>query len=231
MSVLVVADSRGDGLQHILNMTATVERFRVLTYRGSGYELAAIRALPIIKAIKPDLIIFFLGICDLTTKCKASGLTSLRYTTQADNVQAVIEAAKASYTLLRSFGEHQISFATLTGIDLADYNYPARKFMSQSEYRRYCTQFKQVHSDQKLLNNSLLEINRQLTAINRYTATPTTWTGGVVHSYFKNAHHHYYKRLIDGCHADSTTKIKWAAQIIKSTSRILCSRPGVEICV
>ena len=221
MSVLVIADSRGNGLQQILNSMDTTERYRVLTYSGAGYELAAIRAAPIVKAIKPDLIIFFLGICDLTTRYKVTRLITLRHTTLPDNVGAVIEAAKASYTLLRSLGSHHISFATLTGIDLADYNHPTRKHMTQEEYKIYCMQLKVVSLDQKLLNESLLEINRQLTVINKHTATPTTWTGGVVHSYFKNTHHHYYNRLADGCHADQPTKIKWAAQLVKSTSRIL----------
>ena len=220
MSVLVVADSRGDGLQHILTSMNTAEKYRVLTYRGSGFELAALRAVPVIKSIKPDLVIIFVGICDLTTRNKVTRLTRIKHPAVADNVKTVIEAAKASYTLLHSLGSHQISFATLTGIDLADYNHPGRKSMSEQEYKAYCIH-KIMHKDQKILNDSLLEINRQLTVINKHTATPTTWTGGVVHSYFKNTHHHHYNRLVDGCHPDEATKTKWAAQLVKSTNRIL----------
>ena len=221
MSVLIIADSRGDGLQLLLNECKTQEKYRVLTYRGTGLEMAAIRAIPFIKAIKPDLVIIFAGICDLTHRSKATKVTSLRHTSIITNVAHVLDAAKTASDLLHALGNHLISFATLTGLYLEDYNNPSRKHMSPDQYGSYCTEDKCVNPGQLVINESVKEINRKLTALNKANATPTVWTGGVVHSYFKNTHHHYYSRLSDGCHASNNTKDKWVAQIIKSTKRIL----------
>ena len=220
MSVLIIADSRGEGLQQIFNLHNTMERHRVLTYRGAGYEMAAIRAYPVISVIKPDLVVVLVGICDLTRRDRVTKITSLRHSTLTENVEHVMEGARSAYDLLRSLGDHLVSFATITGLDLTDYNCPARKHMSEFDYMNYCKE-KVTHPQQCLLNDSVLEINRRLTALNKASATPTVWAVGVVHSYFKNTHHHYYSRLADGCHFDQATKGRWVAQIIKSTNRIL----------
>ena len=220
MSVLVLADSRGDGLQQLFNSRTTMMRHRVLTYKGAGYEMAAIRAIPVINVIKPDLVVVLVGICDLTRRNKVTKITSLRHSTLIENVEHVMERARSAYDLLHSLGDHLISFATITGLDLTDYNCPPRKYMSEPDYLNYCKD-RVTHPQQCLLNDSVLEINRRLTALNKASATPTVWVGGVVHSYFRNAHHHYYSRLADGCHLNQTTKGRWVAQIIKSTNRIL----------
>ena len=56
--------------------------------------------------------------------------------------------------------------------------------------------------------------------MNRTNEVPSTWTSTIVHSYYRKAHHHSYKKLADGCHLDEDTKKRWAKQIVKSIQLI-----------
>lgn len=219
MTTVIIADSRGSGLQQLLfNMGC--RDLRILTHPGAGYELAALRSVETIKVVKPDLILVLTGICDLTRRDFRTKVTQLRHPTIMENVEHVINSAKSSLDLLKSLGDHRISFSTITGIDLADYNNPTRKYMTDSEYREYCLESKITHPQQDTLNLSILEINRRITALNRANSTPTVWLGGVVHSHSKRKTYHYYIRLMDGCHADEHTKTEWASQIHNAILRM-----------
>lgn len=225
MNTVIVADSRGGGLQDIIHDINTrnhrSDQVTVLSYSGQGFHGALTRALPTLWATQPDLVILMLGICDLTTRNKTTRVTTLRHTNLQDIIKGVIVSARLAVARLQTSFDCHISLATLTGVDLTDYNFPHRKFMTQSEYNTYCSEIKTAHPNQDLLNQAVVEINRQLTEINKSNSTPTAWTGSLVHSYYKKRHHHYYKRLYDGCHPDLTTKKAWAHQLCKSIWRIL----------
>lgn len=221
MGTVIIADSRGAGLKKYLDSRDAHGEVTVLAHPGSGYEMAVIKSLTSIREIKPDLVIVVVGICDLTTRNKVTKYTGLRYSTVAANVDHVISSAKSSFELLRNMGTFKISYATMTGLDIEDYNYPQRRQMNDDEYRYYCSKLKPSNPDQLLLNASVLEVNRQLMAINKCSGTQTTWVGGIVHAYFKHTNHHHYIRLIDGCHLNENTKRAWALQLGKSIKRIL----------
>lgn len=182
--------------------------------------MAVLKSMADIKAYKPQLIILITGVCDLTRRDRTTKLTCLRHRTVSENVEHVIGSAKSALDLLKAVGVNRISLATLTGIDLTDYNNPQRKHMTSDEYKQYRKNQKSTHPQQDTLNMSVLEINRQLTALNQSNAIPTTWMGGVVHTHTKRKTFHYYIRLFDGCHADDQTKADWASQIHRAIKRI-----------
>lgn len=220
MATLIIADSRGAGLQQLLQPQNIPGGTQVLVHRGAGFELSVTKSLKHISTNKPDLVVLLTGICDLTWRNKTTRLTGLRHPTVEENVNHVIQAAKAAHDLLRSEGSFKITFATITGLDLADYHLARRKHMTMDQYRDYCRDDKIEHVDQCVLNRSILEINRRLTALNKDNSIPTVWVGGIVHAYFKNTHHHQYIKLNDGCHPSDKTKIAWAGQLRKSIQRI-----------
>ena len=220
MATLIIADSRGAGLQAMLGGEGLVGGVTILVHGGAGYELAALRSLPVIKKQNPQLIIIMTGICDLTWRNRKTKQTGLRHSTVDTNTNHVIQSANTALEIIRSAVVTKVSLATITGIDLADYNNPARKSMDTEQYRQHCMKAKQQHRDQMVLNMSILEINRRLIALNKSSATPTVWLGGVVHAYFGNKHHHYYIRLHDGCHPNDNTKRAWVRQISKYIKRI-----------
>lgn len=222
MTTLILADSRGSGLQNQLENanSANQTHTKVTVHSGAGYELVVLKSHTVINQLKPKLIVIFAGICDLTYRNKTTKITKLRYQTVNENVQHVIDAAKSAYDLIRGITVTKVTFATLTGIDLADYNHKPRKYMSSNEYKLYCNTNKTIHEQQTTLNMSVIEINRQLTKLNEGNSIPTVWTGGVVHLHSKRKQYHYYIRLYDGCHADDQTKGEWAKQINKAILRI-----------
>lgn len=224
MSILLIADSRGRGLQLLLQSLrrkhGVDDEIQVMFHPGNGYEMVALKSLKQITQTKPKLIVIMAGICDLTYKNRMNKITTLRHSTVRENTEHVINAARSSHDLLKSVSTAKIAYATLTGIDIADYNHPPRKHMTSNEYRTYNSSTKVTHEMQHTLNSSVIEINRQLTALNKTNSVPTIWTGGVVHNYSSHKHYHYYIRLTDGCHADDQTKAEWAVHILKAIKRI-----------
>ena len=160
------------------------------------------------------------GICDLTWRDRRSHLTKLRSSSVEECVENVMGPLRAAYDIMESEGGVRLSIATLTGLDLADYNHKGRKFMGKEEYNKYSETVKVKHSDQRVLNEATIEINRRITALNKGHGIPTTWLSTVVHTYYRGIHHHNYKRLRDGCHPDEATKIRWCSQIRKTIIRL-----------
>ena len=101
----------------------------VLATEGAGCELAANKAHAAIVRQKPARIILMTGICDLTWRDKRSKVTKLRYSEVKECVDRVMEAIRAACEILDNMGNHKVSIATITGIDLADYNLKKRRHM------------------------------------------------------------------------------------------------------
>lgn len=222
MTTLVIADFRGRGLQTHLGDVENGSQHdtKVTVQSGAGYELAVLKSHHIITQIKPSITIILAGICDLTSRNRNTKITKLRYDTVDENVQHVINAAKSAYEFTRTITPSKVAFATLTGIDLADYNHTPRTYMNSDDYKLYCITQKTEHEQQAILNMSVIEINRQLTLLNKTNSIHTIWTGGVVHLYTKRKHYHYYIKLQDGCYADEQSKAEWAKHITKAIKRI-----------
>ena len=83
MAVLIIADSRGRGLQDRIKGISNNE-VTVLTLSGAGSELAAIKSIETVKILKPKLIIITTGICDLTWRDRNTKITKLRHDTIRD---------------------------------------------------------------------------------------------------------------------------------------------------
>ena len=132
-----------------------------------------------------------------------------------------LEALKAAHDILDTLGDCKISIATLTGLDLAEYNLKARRHMNHVEYKDHNNNNRIRAREQEMLNEAIIEINKMITVINKKAGVPTTWLGTVVHSYYRKTHHHNYNKLIDGCHPNDDTKLKWAKLIAKSIKHIL----------
>ena len=221
MSILIITDSRGRGLQEIFDTNYPSSCVQVLVHPGAGSELAALKSMPYLRVTRPDLIVIATGICDLTWKNKATREVGLRHLVAAENVRHVTQAMRSAFDLISPLGDFKIAFATLTGADLADCNYQNRRHMNEKQYLNYCSRGKTPHPNQTILNESVLAINKQVVRMNCKNRTKTVWLAGLVHSYYKKSHHHCYKRLLDGCHPDHNTRMAWAGQIIKSAHRIL----------
>lgn len=223
MRTTIICDSRGSGLQQLLKLNQEIGDAKIIQFKGAGSQRATRLALPVIAHSKPDLVILMTGICDLTTRNHSTKITSVKDLGQHELMENVISEIKIAVGLLNQCGCSNISVATVTGINLIDYNNPERKRMDPSQYETYRRHCKPLDDKQEIIDTTILLINKAIVSINRKNKSPTTWTANAVHAYFKKAYHHYYKHLQDGCHATTRTKQYWANQIAR-TIKIFKSR-------
>ena len=93
-------------------------------------------ARPMVRDHHPRYVTVMAGICDITYRNK-SRTTMLRYSTQQETVLYYRTALKSSHSLLISmFPGIKVNYAPLTGLELLDYNNPARRGISPSERSR-----------------------------------------------------------------------------------------------
>lgn len=220
MLTLIICDSRGTGLLPLLKQTKDLGDLRITISRGAGSLRATQHASMEIQTCKPDLVILMTGICDITTRNNISRITTLPCLSQEELVNGATGGIKLAVALIKQLGCDRVSVATVTGIDLDDYNNRERKHMDQQQYETYRRTVKTVNPNQELLDTVVLLVNKEIVALNRKNKLPTTWTANAIHAYFKKAYHHYYKHLQDGCHATQRTKQYWANQLAR-TIRII----------
>ena len=199
--VLVVADSRGSGLQNCVNSLQERKTTRVVVHRGAGMARAVEKSREILATYRPDLVILMAGICDVTTRDGKSRITSLRHTNTVEAVEYAMEQLQKAVAMLHGLSIFNVSIATYTGVDLVRYNRV-----------KWCS----VHRDQDLLNDIIARINSCVVNTNKDAGMPTTWTGGAVHPRLNKRYRNHYDRLTDGCHLTEQTRSYWARQIMKT---------------
>lgn len=222
LKTLVITDSRGVGLYQKIKQLNDEGEIDVSVNKGAGVEKAVGNAIvSYAKCNSKVLVIVMAGICDITVRDKNTGQTSLRSLSEGQMVDKAFLAITNAYQMLLTAGYINISVATITGIELDDYNSRKTKYLSQGEYTLYCTMGgKTTHPDQDLLNRTVLQLNRLITGLNRNNDMPTTWTASAVHSYFRSAYHHYYRKLYDGCHPRETTTVEWAKKVTMTMGKV-----------
>lgn len=228
MDTLIIADSRGQGLQQLLNEIAGIGKPTVTTHRGAGIIKAIEQSQEIIAKIKPNIIILMVGICDITTKDPRTKLIQLKSNTTKETTEALTTTLQSGYMKLKTQSPRStISIATIPGLDISDCNNQRRRHMTESEYRQYTKTRKITHPSQRSLDEAITEINRRITALNEKNEAPTTWIAGTIHPHYRKKRHNHYDRLLDGCHATKVTRTKWA-QLIEKTIRNIQTTTGSE---
>ena len=187
---------------------------KILICAGAGYCRASRKAKTVISQFQPTLIIMLLGICEITTRDQRTKYTQLKMNSVQDIVEHVIHQARVSLGMIRQYGYQQISYATITGLDLQKYN------MCAIRRNPHLKDLRGSQQQQALLNQAIIEVNRKIVQLNSELLIPTTWTAGYIHRYFRRKHHNYYQRLNDGCHPTQEAACYWMAQIQKTAAKV-----------
>lgn len=198
---LVLADSRGASIERALATHSDIGAVKVVVHRGAGYERTVNDSIQVLRTFKPDFIILFSGICDLTKRDRKTKITSLIHDSTVVASEAVIAALARALALLKAEGYKSVSVATLTGIDMMRYNGLAVPVVD--------------HHHQEVLNSAILRINRRITDINKTNSAPTTWAASTIHAYYRGTYHFHYHKLRDGCHPREATNSYWARMMVK----------------
>lgn len=203
----------------LLTANPTIGEIELTVRPGATILRAVETSIHAITTYQPKLIIVTAGICNITKKDHTTKVITLRNTIAEIIIASVMDDIEKAHLRIRRITKAPISFATITGADLADINHKQRRHMSAKEYRQYVNCHKIIHPDQETLNNVIYAINRRITAFNYVNHTPTTWMAEVVHPYIRGKHKSYYTRLADGCHPTPNTRRRWAHQIARTIKR------------
>lgn len=205
--ILIVADSRGRHLRPWLNQEFTDVHFNLIWRGGLRLDQAADFAQNVILTTRPKIVYILCGICDLTRlTARNPNHVTLRFSTVHDLVfyyMSNVDLALANvFSLCPQIGHHiMVVFPTLTGMDLSRYNrYPPGLFSPQ----------------QHVLNESILRINRAITALNYSMSISTPFLATAVHPRRRYQNRFVYARLYDGCHLSYRLNYYWARRLYRN---------------
>lgn len=211
--ILLITDSRGRGMNHILNRTRY--SVRVISYPGNGIKNSVQRSVNFIKFWQPHLITLAGSICDVTVRDSQTKIICMRHDTIDDSVRHYMNEIEAACDIIKeTTANTHIQLTTVIGMDLTDANNQNYVHLRGQELENYRTN-KLLHNDQQRLNLTILTINKEIVLANLGKGIPTAWTANTVHAYKHGKTLHRYTKLIDGCHFSENLKEEWI--------KILCS--------
>ena len=113
----------------------------------------------------------------------------------------------------------KVIFNPVTGVDLQDYNSKDRTGLSGDELKKYQEQ-KVQHPMQKILNQTVIKINREIALFNHDNNVATPWSASLVHKREgKDKYYHHYQYLSDGCHLLPELSDYWATKFQSCISK------------
>ena len=152
-----------------------------------------------------DNNIFISGINDLTVWDGATATYKLAFATTEEACDYMIASYQEFELKLHTkYPTSILIFGQLTGIDLAAYP--------------YIQDYDPDH--QRILNDTVTIVNRELVKINQRNWVPTCWTGKHVHQNRHGRRTNYYRLLTDGLHPSEFLLRKWAMDICNTAYRV-----------
>ena len=170
-NVLIVADSRGKGMQYILDRIDLKGLFLDAIYWRSRHHY--------------DIICIMGGICNVTTRSKTTRITTLRtMDTDTAIINYVYEMNKGLDSLNAQYPDQVTIMIPIVGVDLSKYS----AILGQSV-------------EQNTVNHIITAINAKITDCDNSRNLPTPNVANIIHRCKgKGTWSHRYKYLSDGCH-------------------------------
>ena len=217
--ILVLGDSRGDGLQEKLDETEP-NQFVVRFVASAGLVMATTKFLSEIIKMKPDYVVVIAGICKVTLKNNVTKRYTVRFSNANDSVESYVETMNEVKNLIYDVSSNtKVIFNRVTGVDLEDYNSKARTGLTGDDLKHY-HENKPAHPMQNLLNETVIKINQRIAKFNYTNNVATPWTATFVHKHEKgDRYYHHYQHLADGCHLLEEAKVFWAEKLQKATTK------------
>ena len=154
--VLLVADSRGGGLQSIF--TDMMDRpIEVDVYPGAGLQTLFMKTRALLLQKYRDIVFVLGGICDLSSRDPRTKLITMYNLTEtefAEKLKAIID--QGLIDINAEFPNTQIVLCPLTGVDIRQYN-----------------KLSEIPDDQVRMNYTVTTINAMIKACNTCRNLPT----------------------------------------------------------
>lgn len=203
--ILILSDSRGRLLDDELNITLDNDlHFHHIWQGGLKLENSFNVIRPHILNLKPKLIYYLNGICDITyirTRNPWSvAIRNISPEITCENYMLTIDQLHANTFALTDYLGHfpMIVFSSQTGIDIGKYNgYPTDL----------------LSPEQKPLNKAIQLINYRISLMNRSMSIVTPFLSSTVHHRCRGKYRFRSDKLWDGCHPTPELCKIWASKL------------------
>ena len=144
------------------------------------------------------------GICEVKLKNNITKKYTVKYIDPEESVQSYKDSMIETSDLIGDVSPNtKVIFNLITGVDLEDYNTKVRMGLEGEALKKY-QEGKTQHPMQKILNQTVIKINREIASFNYDNKVATPWSASLVHKREgKDKYDHHYQYLSDGCHLSS----------------------------
>lgn len=203
LHVLLAGDSRVKYLENILSRNSLNLKIRVECLPGARLERIMMRILSCIAHYDNyNLVIIAGGINDLTClKFNPCRHATLRHLNAVRMCDAFMSRLRSIYSRIERITATPIVISTLPGMDLSEYA-PGL--------------WHQLILQQPILDQAIVEINRQIRGLNRSRGQTTLNLAYPVHRCAGRRGHYYahYALLYDGLHPGAALRERWVQAIL-----------------
>lgn len=198
--IVIVADSRGKGLQSELDQLNTDGHvtIKVIVKKGRGIADLIRDTSKELIWMAPTQIYVLAGICDVTHLNRQTMTVSLEEESTeilVGKTEGSMDAARHHLSIVLTEAPYKLMFCPTVGMDMAKYNgLPNR------------------HAQQDHLDEMIISMNHAIIAFNKANHVLTPWTNKEIRHNKKGGRKdtRYYKLADDGLHLSEETKKKWA---------------------
>lgn len=202
--IIIVSDSRGRLLDHELNTALHDFNFYHFWQGGLKLENSFNFVRQHIIDIKPKLIYYLNGICDVTyVRTRNPWSVAMRNISPfvtCDNYMLALDQLHANTFALSEQTGHflMVIFSSQTGLDIGKYNGYPRELISP---------------EQKPLNKAIYLINHRISQINRSMSVVTPFLSAASHQRCRGKYRFSSDKLWDGCHPTPELCRSWASKL------------------
>lgn len=190
---IVVADSRG---RH-LDMYVDHDDIKVSFQSGARLVNLAWKAVEIIDAHKPDIILLMGGINDVTIRNKYTGRVRLISTSATIIVSHLMQQInQAKSIILASHPEVRVVIGGIMGIHISTYN------------RRHLTS-----PLQPVIDHAMISVNAYIKQLNEDAGLPHPRLTSKLYTWKRGIRKNHYHRLYDGLHPGELILENWGRHI------------------
>lgn len=202
--VLILFDSRGRLLDNELNTCCADFNFYHHWQNGLRLENTFEVARPLILDLKPKLVYYLNGICDITqikTRNPWSvGMRNISPHISTENFMMKVDQLYANTFALSEFIDHfiMVIFSSQTGLDIGKCNgYPTEL----------------ISPEQKPLYKTIMLINKRISDLNKSVSIVTPFLSSAVHQRCRGKYRFTSDKLVDGCHPTPALAKCWATKL------------------
>lgn len=209
LKVLFIADSRGRYLQTEISRYFDFSNceYDFIWRGGLRLEESPDFARSTILRNKPHLVYLLTGICSITM------ITSRDPWTAGLHVPSVNGTVTLFLTNLDTAHQGIFSLSPQVGHPIMVIT-PTQSGLDFTTYNSYPEDLTSPH--QRILNASILEINRRITYMNKAMSIKTPFIGSFTHPRCRHHNRMVYTKLEDGCHPTPHLAQAWAYKLSKN---------------